>query len=132
MFEKAAESLSKPIFVLITSDQYYEVNYPYYSITLVIKEPEVLAEFLSANMVLGVLLDFAKLRECIESRGSKVKMLEPTQDEPWALELEVPELNFIKVSQPMFGRLFLEFLDIDWFAESIVHIPEEWLAEHVK
>ena len=95
VFKKAGESFSKPQFVMITSAQYYDVNYPYYPITLVIKDPETLAEFLSANMVLGVLLDFAKLEECIESRDSKVTMLDPTLDEPWALELDVPELEFM-------------------------------------
>lgn len=80
-------------------------------------------------MVLAVLLDFAKLEECVEFRDSKVKMLDPTLEEPRALELDVPELDFIKVSQQMYGRLFLEFMDVDWFAESILEIPKERLPE---
>lgn len=129
LFDKLAYQFVRPTFFTITSDEYVSMGYPYYPITLVLKKPEVLAEFLSENLVLGIAFDFSQLEKSIESRGASMRMLEPKEDDPWALELTFPDGSFLKVSYPMFYRLFYEFLDIDWFAEVLSQPPEELVGD---
>jgi hypothetical protein len=96
-------------------------NTAYYPFTLSIANPDRLYQFYNGEFVISIAVDTDCVAKFFKSRGFTTTIL---NEEPWFFMIEKEELlgekiPGLKISSHMWGRLFAEFVGLEWLLTEI-------------
>ena len=96
-------------------------NAGYYPFTLSISDPEALYEFYRGCLFIVVLVDYGVIRKKFSSQGLEAEIL---SDKDCILEIRnvdqtEGDWRYHRIARHLFGRLFAEFLSLDWLLQDI-------------
>lgn len=97
-------------------------NTAYYPFTLSIRNPEALYEFYKGRLNILVMVNANVMRRKCSAKGFDIEFL---ADEDWMFQLRRPidienGDGGIRVGRHIFGRVFAEFLSLDWFLNEMM------------
>lgn len=101
-------------------------NTAYYPFTLSIRNPEALYQFYKGRLNIVVLVNANVIRDKCSARGFDVEFL---SEEDWMLRLQHPQWaeysgEGMKISRHIFGRVFAEFLSLEWFLNEMMNMSD--------
>lgn len=111
----------KPIFSMAND---YKYNFSgYYPFALSIYDSEAWYNFCYDKLIILVVVDSATIEKKFNTQGLSVELL---SNEDWAMDITnlkrtQDELEYLKVSRHLLGRVFAEFLSLDWLLQDIIH-----------
>lgn len=121
VFDKTINSFKgAPACVFLNASKFEPIN-AYYPLTLSISNAEALYNFYSGNISIIVLVDLEIIRERFSANGINVTFYE---DSEYALKLSKGK-GEVRVSRHLFGRIFYEFMSLEWFMEEMIHKIED-------
>jgi hypothetical protein len=99
----------------------------YRPFALTIEDPEIAYDFYAGNMVLIAFIEIDVLLARFRSRGLNATYL---TDDDWCISAVVTfdngSTSEMRIGTHIFGRLFYEFLSLEWFVEE--NIPRSRLS----
>lgn len=112
--------------ILAASVDYLDhANSAYYPLTLSIRNPEALYKLCRGQLSINVMVDLGVMSERLESSGLIMELA--SDDGEWVISIasERPsseEFEPMKISRHYFGRIFAEFLSLEWLLREIVDL----------
>ncbi|MBI5678719.1 MAG: hypothetical protein HZC52_09605 [Planctomycetes bacterium] len=97
-------------------------NTGYFPLTLSIRDPAALYKFYRGGLTLLVFIKPKTIEQKCKDKGFTAEIL---FDEEWAIKLVNPKLipyddGAIRIGRHIFGRIFGEFLSLDWFLNEMM------------
>jgi hypothetical protein len=100
----------------------------YYPFTLSMKSPENIFRFYAGEFVVLVLVDCNVIESFLKRRNLNFCLQD---DADWPIRIstshdcEKGALDYVQMSKHFWGRLFVEFLSLNWFLEEIARFVED-------
>lgn len=121
-FVEIGEKCSSPLLIFLNNFKHDNTgNYPF---TLSIRDPQTLLQFFLGEFLVMVTLDLEVLRLKFKKYGIRMQFMQDNTD--WPLEIvdarkDISNGGRCRVSKHFFGRIFVEFLSIEWFVEETTY-----------
>ena len=106
-------------------------NTGYYPFTLSFYDPEALYEFYRGKLHIAILVDCEVMKRKLEAKGLEMKVLsdEDSIIEIHSLDHRKDEIGYLRISRHLFGRLFAEFISLEWLLDEIIYGAENMQVE---
>lgn len=99
----------------------------YYPFSLTIRDPQDWYDFSSGNLMLVVFVETERIAAKLKPHGISAHITGEWESYPLLLDSDITgaEPSKSKVGGHFFGRLFYEFLGLDWMLEQFIHFHNE-------
>ena len=107
-----------PLVAILNTDKYQFSGYAPFILS--IRDADAYTAFLRGELIITVAVDPSVIYKRFNEMGFKAEFKDEQQ---WAIRITNNEYEdfYMMAGQHLFGRIFTEFLSLDWFISELIH-----------